>query len=95
MLLGPFLAGVCILILVEIFYRSREKLSISSRSFFRLTHTENGHLCPFLCPFYEVPPRTKHNICLRLSFFHRRMMTHYSFNFVTKISPNFSYITEI
>ena len=28
-------------------------------SFFRLTHTENGHLCPFLCPFFEVPPRTK------------------------------------
>ena len=27
-------------------------------SFFRLTHTENGHLCPFLSPFFEVPPRT-------------------------------------
>ena len=43
---------------------SRAEVSIRVL-FFRLTHTENGHLCPFLCPFFEVPPRTnmhKHNI---------------------------------
>ena len=31
---------------------------VRGRTFFRLTHTENGHLCPLLCPFFEVPPRT-------------------------------------
>ena len=31
------------------------KAEVSIRVLFRLTHTENGHLCPFLCPFLEVP----------------------------------------
>ena len=34
-------------------------------SFFRLTHTENGHLCPFLCPFFEVRELIQYNALCR------------------------------
>ena len=37
--------------------------------FFRLAHTENGHLCPFLCPFFEVPPPTDMHITI-LGYYH-------------------------